>query len=434
MFDDAITRAKELDEHFAATGKVVGPLHGLPISLKDCFNIHGYPTSVGFTAWALDPVQTESTIVTLLKNAGGIFHVKTNVPTAMMFSESVNNCYGRTVNPFNRTLTCGGSSGGESALIAMRGSCLGVGTDIGGSLRIPAACVGLYAIRPSSGRSPHFDARTALEGQEAISSVNGPIARSIADLKLWMETVVGSEPWLRDPKVLEIPYRAINLPSKLKIAVLWNNGMVTPTPPVTRALKSVVERLKAKGYDIVDWSSEGHPEAAAICKQFFLADGGKSVRKILQETGEPWRPELGDYERASDMDVFDLWQLQKERTVLQAKYLTRVVEAGIDAILGPTTAYVAPKNGELKAVSYTNVFSVMDYSSVSFPSGLRANSELDKKLVGHIPLSAVDTVTQNYYDPGDVHGLSISLQLTARRLQEEKLLAMVEKIEADLTQ
>lgn len=432
MFDDAIQRAKEVDKHFATTGKPLGPIHGLPISLKDCFNVRGYPTSVGFTTWALDPVQTESTIVSILKKAGAILYVKTNVPTAMMFSETVNNCYGRTVNPLRRTLTPGGSSGGESALIAMRGSCLGVGTDIGGSLRIPAACVGLYAIRSSAGRSPHFDARTALAGQEAIGSVNGPIARSLADLKLWMETVAASAPWLRDPKALEIPYRKIILPPKLKIAVLWDNGIVRPTPPVARALKSVVERLQAKGHGIVDWPSKDHFKAAMMCKKFFLADGGKSVSKILHETGEPWRPELVEYERAPDMDVYDLWQLQKERTSLQADYLSRMVEAGIDIILGPTTPYVAPKNGELKTVSYTNVFSMLDYSSLSFPTGLKADKDLDKILAGQKPLNDLDALIQSQYDPVDVDGLSISLQLTAMRLQEEKLLAMAELIERDL--
>lgn len=432
MFDDAIKRAKELDEKLATTGKTVGPLHGLPISLKDCFNVKGYPSSVGLTAWALDPMQTDSVIVTLLRNAGAVLYVKTNVPTAMMYAESVNNCYGRTVNPFNRGLTSGGSSGGESALIAMRGSCLGVGTDIGGSLRIPAACVGIYAIRPSYGRTPHFDTRTALAGQEAVSSVNGPMARCISDLRLWMETVVGSEPWLQDPKVLEIPYRNINLPAKLKIAVLWTNDVATPTPPVVRALRSVASTLKSKGHDIVDWSHEDHPEAANICKRLFNVDGGKSIRNILEQTSEPWRPELSGYEKAVDMDVHDLWQLQQERTLLQARYLARVAEAGIDVILGPTTPYVAPRNGQLKTVAYTNVFSVLDYSSLSFPTGIKADKEVDKKLLNYTPLTEIDALTQSNYEPSDVHGLSISLQLTARRLQEEKLLAMLERIEADM--
>src|SRR6201996_1541451 len=167
----------------------------------------------------------------------------------------------RTVNPLNRNLTSGGSSGGESALIAMHGSPLGVGTDIGGSLRIPAACTGIFTIRPSYGRFPHFDARTGLSGQESIGSVHGPMARRVADLRLFTEKVVNAGPWLKDPKCLPIPWRTGELKAKPKIAVLWDNRMVTPTPPVKRALKIVVGKLKAKGYEIVDWPSQDHVEA-----------------------------------------------------------------------------------------------------------------------------------------------------------------------------
>jgi hypothetical protein len=97
MFDAALAHAKKLDEHFASTGKTVGPLHGLPVSLKDNFNIPGYPSSVGFTSWALEPMQQESTIVTILRELGAVAYVKTNVPTAMMIAETVNNCYGRYI-------------------------------------------------------------------------------------------------------------------------------------------------------------------------------------------------------------------------------------------------------------------------------------------------------------------------------------------------
>lgn len=95
MFDDAIKRAKELDEHYKATGKTVGPLHGLPISLKDNFNIVGQTSATGFCAWAEEPMQKDSTIVQMLRELGAVAYVKTNVPTAMMIAESVNNCYGR---------------------------------------------------------------------------------------------------------------------------------------------------------------------------------------------------------------------------------------------------------------------------------------------------------------------------------------------------
>lgn len=133
MFDDAITRAKQLDDHLKQTGKPVGPFHGLPISLKDNFNIIGKDSTVGFTSLVNDPATYNSTLVDLLLGAGAVLYIKTNVPTAMMIAETVNNVFGRTVNPRNRKLTPGGSSGGESALITFGASRIGVGTDIGGS-------------------------------------------------------------------------------------------------------------------------------------------------------------------------------------------------------------------------------------------------------------------------------------------------------------
>jgi amidase len=123
--------AKALDTYLASTGRPIGPLHGLPVSLKDNFNIAGKDSTLGFVAWVNDPATYNSTLTDLLLNAGAVLYVKTNVPTAMMITETVNNVFGRTTNPRNRTLTPGGSSGGESALIAFGGSPLGVGTDIG---------------------------------------------------------------------------------------------------------------------------------------------------------------------------------------------------------------------------------------------------------------------------------------------------------------
>lgn len=95
MFSEAIESAKALDEHFKKTGKVVGPLHGLPVSLKDNMNIKGKPSSVGFVSWATKPAERDSTVVHMLREMGAIAYVKTNVPTAMMIAESVNNLYGR---------------------------------------------------------------------------------------------------------------------------------------------------------------------------------------------------------------------------------------------------------------------------------------------------------------------------------------------------
>lgn len=143
-----------------------------------------------------------------------------------MIAETVNNVFGRTVNPLNRRLTSGGSSGGESALIAFKGSPLGVGTDIGGSLRIPAACTGIFTLKPSSGRFPTGGAKSGLAGQEAVRSINGPMARSLKDLEVWAQAVVGGEPWRVDPNCLPVPWRKVQVGERLRIGVLWNDGTV----------------------------------------------------------------------------------------------------------------------------------------------------------------------------------------------------------------
>lgn len=132
-FERAIATARARDEHFAKTGQPVGPLHGLPISLKDNFKLTGLDTTVGFSSHVGDAAAVDSMLAKVLEEAGAVFYVKTNVPTAMMIAETINNVFGRTLNPLNRQTTSGGSSGGESALLVLKGSPIGVGTDIGKS-------------------------------------------------------------------------------------------------------------------------------------------------------------------------------------------------------------------------------------------------------------------------------------------------------------
>ncbi|KAH6654535.1 amidase [Truncatella angustata] len=428
-FERALETAKKLDEHLARTGKPVGPLHGLPISLKDNFNLCGLDATVGFVSHIGEPAEYDAALAELLCGAGAVFYVKTNVPTAMMIAESVNNVFGRTVNPLNRKLTSGGSSGGESALVVFKGSPLGIGTDIGGSLRIPAACTGLFTLRPSFGRFPTLGCRSGMPGQEAVQSVNGPLTRTLDDLEFYSKTVVDSEPWLVDPRCAPIPWRAIELPKRLKIAVMWNDGVVLPTPPVTRALKIAVDKLKAAGHDVVDWSPEDQFEGLDLLGRMFVADGGNAITKEIERSGEPWRPEMRMYETAKDISTSEMWRLHLERVAFQKRYLDRWNKAGIDAILCPTTPYSSVENGKFQHVGYTGVYNVLDYACMSFPSGVSTDAELDKALgESYQGLNDMDRMVQSDYNPAAVHRMPVSLQLVARRLEEEKVIAMTRVI------
>ncbi|KAI1154547.1 amidase [Nemania diffusa] len=428
-FDRALETAKALDERIAQGLGPIGPLHGLPISLKDNFKLRGLDATVGFTSHVGDPAPEDAELVNVLLKAGAVAYVKTNVPTAMMIAESVNNTFGRTVNPLNRRLTSGGSSGGESALIAFRGSPWGVGTDIGGSLRIPAACTGLFTLRPSAGRFPTLGCRSGLPGQEAVMSVNGPLTRSLGDLAFYSKTVVDAEPWHGDPRCLPIPWRAVALPAKLRIAVLWHDGIVLPTPPVTRALRQTAERLRAAGHEVIDWSPEEHDQGTELLGRMFVADGGKSVQRELERTGEPLRPEMAAYGEAREIGGFEYWQLHLERQDFQKRYLDRWKGAGIDAILSPVTPFSSVEHGKFRHVGYTGVYNVLDYAALAFPTGIVVDQAIDVlQDDAPQPLSDLDKVIRSEYNAGAVHGMPINLQLVAQRLEEEKCIEMCKVI------
>ncbi|KAK1239301.1 hypothetical protein MKX07_008789 [Trichoderma sp. CBMAI-0711] len=428
FFDRAIAMARERDQYFAQTGKPVGPLHGLPISLKDNINVKDVDSTVGMAVHVGDPAKADATLAQMLAEAGAVFYVKTNVPTAMMIAETVNNVFGRTLNPRNRQTTSGGSSGGESALIVMKGSPLGVGSDIGGSLRIPAAATGIFALRPSSGRFPVRNCRSGMAGQEAIASVNGPLAPTLEDIKLYTKAVIESQPWLRDAKCLPIPWRDATLPQKLRIGVMWHDGMVHPTAPVARALKHTVARLKAAGHEIVEWDHSDQEEGYRLMNRMFLADGGKTIKSQLEPTDEPMRPEMEPYSLARELSTSEMWKLHLERSEFQNRHLDRWVKAGLDALLLPTMPFNTVRSGNFKHVGYTGVYNVVDYAAVSFPTGLKVDKDIDVESPDYTPLSIDCKAVHETYEPDLMHGLPISLQLVARKLEEEKVLQMTGRV------
>ncbi len=436
FFNEAFKQAKELDDYYEKTGKLKGSFHGLPVSLKDNLNVKGQATTIGFVGFSFEPkggATYDSALVELLRDQGAVFYVKTNVPVAMMMAESVNHVYGKTSTPFNTDLSSGGSSGGEAALLALKGACIGIGSDIGGSIRIPASFNNLFAIRPTFGRFPTYGTRSGLPGLESVNSVNGPLSTSLESIEFYCENVIGAKPWNYDPKVYEVPWKQdVQLPEKLTFAVLYDDGYVKPTPPIQRGLKEAIAKLKAAGHEIIEWEATDHQRLANIITAFFLADGGIHCKEYTALTGEPFFPDMKMYETAKEMGVSKLWDLQAERTLLCKKYLERWLETSsktstgnpIDGIILPASPFAGCPHGKYQYVGYTSPFNALDYSCGILPV-TRADKNIDLKEEGYKPRNDVDEYIYGNYNPEEINGGAVAIQLVAGRLKEEKLLAMM---------
>lgn len=165
-------------------------LAGVPVSLKDMINVTGFDTSIGMTCKTFMPVTTDAPLVRLLRDAGAILYVKTTVPITMLSFETTSPLWGATTNAHNPEFSPGGSSGGEGALISLGGVRVGVGSDLAGSVRVPAHFSGVFSLKCSSGRWPKTGIGSAGPGQEGVPSVLSPMARTVEDLTYFTRSII----------------------------------------------------------------------------------------------------------------------------------------------------------------------------------------------------------------------------------------------------
>ena len=180
------------------------------------------------------------------------------------------------------------------------------------------------------------------------------MGKTLQDITMYSKAIVDAECWKLDPKMLPIPWRHIDPPQKLKIAVLYNDGICLPTPPVTRALQETAVKLKKAGHEVLVWNPRLHAKAIELLGRMFVADGGKSVEALLGVTGEPYRPEMIQYKHAKELGVYDMWKLHTERSELQRQYLEQwMTIEGLDGILG---TLLNPKSLDNMSVSLYSAF------------------------------------------------------------------------------
>jgi amidase len=418
-----------------------GPLFGLPISTKEHHGQKGenIVSNASYVAW-IGQAHGSCQLYDILWDAGCVYFARTTQPQTIMHLETNSNIYGRTLNPYNRNLTPGGSSGGESALIGMRGSLLGVGGDIGGSIRCPAAHCGIYGFKPTCKRIPSGGVRTHMVGKEAILSTLGPMTVDREALQLFVDVVMASEPWLIDPS-LTVGWRKHTYDKPLKIAVQWSDGVVQPHPPMIRALKEVAAACKAAGMEVVDWDCTElqHDKAWEILSSLYWTDGGEETLGRLNGAGEPVLPLtkfiIQEQPAVKSLTQHEMWERTKQRDQYRDFYAkawnTASKDRQIDVILCPPSFSAAVPHDQSKYWGYTAQWNLLDYPGAVFPV-TTVDPEKDPKDESYTPKNAQDKFCYNLYTPETYKDAPVSLQIIGRRNHDEKVLAALDEIEKAL--
>lgn len=434
FFDTAMERARELDEHLAKTGKPVGPLHGIPISLKDQVDLEGKDSTLGYVKNVNNPKSKNSLIADLLLQNGAVLFCKTTVPISLMPSETESNLFGYTLNAINFNMTSGGSSGGEGALIGAGASILGFGTDIGGSIRIPLCFQGLYGLKPSNGRFSYMNVTNSLSGQEAVSSAIGPMGRSIEDIQFISKLLIDSEAWNSDPKVLQKPWCAEKR-DKFTIGVWHFEKHMMPHPPILRAVAEVKEALIHAGHEVVDIDIPMLDDIINTVYKVYYADAGVEFRADAAESGEPIIQELEDFLSGSPfsepLTVNQWFDVCNEAYKLKQGFLQfwqdtlrdTPSKQPIDAIVCPIWPSASFLKHGPESDRYCAIFNLLDCSCAALPV-THVDKTRDAKSTTYIPKSKEEKAVYDMYDPEAFHGMPVVLQVVTRKLEEERALAV----------
>jgi fatty acid amide hydrolase len=436
LFEQARADARRAD-HLREQGTLLGPLHGVPITLKEQYMVAGTPTTVGLMSHRSQLTEQEGPLVTRLRQAGAIVLGKTNLSQLLLsLSGSCENpVYGRTNNPWNLARTPGGSSGGEAAIIAAGGSPLGLGADAGGSIRMPAHFCGLYSLLPTARRLTNLDTvpHAEVAGQETTVAQPCPIARSAKDLSLAMNILAAPGLNALDPSVPPVlwPDSATVSLSDLRIAMYTDNGVFAVAPAVRRAVEEAAQILRARGAIVESWNPPNVAEAIRIWVGLRTADGLAAYRRLVGD--DPLDPLLAATLQSGrgGLSVDQYWQLVEEGNQYRRRFLGTLDAQRFDALLCPPYALPAPPHGGSGIVTNAGSYAIL-YNLLGFPAGVapvtrvHPGEESERSLAKDSVEQAAHVVEMNSA------GLPVGVQVAARPWREDIVLALMEALEEQI--
>ncbi|MEE6495395.1 hypothetical protein FKM82_002034 [Ascaphus truei] len=442
--------------------KEKGLLYGVPISLKDHVGYKGHDSHCGLVHFLGILEAEDSVLVQVLKKQGAIPFVKTNIPQSMINFDCSNSIYGQTLNPHNHKKTCGGSSGGEAALISGGGSILGVGSDVIGSIRMPSSFCGICGIKPTGHRMSTLGFASPVSGMKSAVMMPGPMARDVDSLALFMKAVLCDDMFQLDPTVPPIPFKdeVYKSAKPLTIGVYDTDGYFLPSPSMRRAIQETKNLLEEAGHKLIPFSPPRIEYALnELCIRGFFADGASTlvdkfnadivdpnlksqillykipifVKKIVSFFMRPVFPRIANNMNAH-CGVSSVKELWKHNTALKEycrEYTSEWKKLNLDVLLCPMLgpAFNIGGPGKLFAgFCFTMLFNILN-----FPAGVlpvtTVTSEDEEELKHY----------KGYYnDPWDKEiikgmeggvGLPVAVQCVALPWQEEQCLRLMKEVE-----
>ena len=410
--EGARSRAKAAEAAIAAR-EPLGALHGVPVTIKSSIDVAGWPCTCGSRLRADYVAEADAPLVSRLRQAGAILLGNTNTPEFLMAYETGNEITGRTNSPWDLARTPGGSSGGEAAAIAARCSAGGVGSDGGGSIRVPAHFSGICGLKPTPGRIPATGHFPSSAGPFAYLGVVGPMTRTVGDVRLLFEVMSG--PDSGDPMSCPAPVRQRSDADirKLRIGYFEADGRIPVTPETAAAVMRAATALQQGGFMVERYLPEELEAIRRIWWNLFGRAGQFAMGPMYagreSELSPILREFIGIVRAEPEFTLAEFMNTLLERDAIRGRFLNAMEHFPV--LLCPVCAVPAFRHGERKweiggktvsyldAMSYSQWFNALGLPAVVVP-------------VGRSP-----------------EGLPIGVQIVGRPHEEEMILAVAQTVE-----
>lgn len=455
--ENALKEAKAWDDKRAA-GEDVPALAGIPITIKENLDFPGSDATMGCSSRIGLKPESEAVLVKTLRDAGAVVLGKTNIPQLLLAQETDSYVYGLCKNPWHLGHSPGGSSGGEAAAIATGMSPWGIGTDIGGSIRIPAHFCGIAGIKPTVDRWSTRGSNGAYPGQEVVRGQSGPMARTVADLKLMMSAVDPATHALHDPGVAPVPLGdpdAIDV-SKLRIGMYVDDGFLPAAPSQVRAVGIAKAALIDAGAEVVEYRPDRAADLVYLWMAAISADGARTMKAVLD--GEKWIQPLATSAKIlklpaagraalkmalsamgedklsrlmgtlGEKSVQQYWDVAYERTKMRRAEFDTWAAQGLDAVLLP--AHSVPAMPHYTSGDFTLGLSyAFRYTFLNFPAGIVPITRVQQADADAINEGGDRVEKKQAEIEKSAVGLPSGAQLVARPFREDLVLALLGAIE-----